>query len=293
MNLRKLRMMAHSIVMANSFGGSNSPFATVNGGQKAYNVFDDLAQRGQQQQAQQPPAGATDYVPSQSVPGSRVPGTTPAEQGGQLGTRVNNAAQSPLAGYLPESYAKDAGQEGGGQGGQGGQPSGKQEPEYSSPFDAKLEHFSGIVENQNFLQKEDAELAQKAVKGDVEALMALMNKVGQRATASASFLSTRVAHQGVNLALDQFGNKIPERMTQQAFDTMFEGPQTGVLSNPKAAAMAPTLAKQFREQYPKAPPAEIKAAVTRYLADLTGWQEAEQSTAKAKKEQGWDNFFNN
>lgn len=273
-----------------------SIFDTTNG-QANTNIFADLEARKQQQTSGQnmPPAGATDFVPSNSVPGQQVPGTPYNGQHGQMGHRVNQPAdQSPLAGYVDQKYASNAGQEGGQQSPKGPESSSQQPPANPHPFSAGFQDFESVVGQQNFIKPEDKELLDKATKGDGTAMMQLLNTVAQRSAAASAFLSTQVTKQGVTMELDQFGTKLPDHLSQREFATMFDGPQVGVLSNPKVAALAPSVAEQFRKQYPKAPAAEIKKAVERYLADTTGYKpEAEQKTeaAKAAGTNWTDGFF--
>lgn len=270
-------------------------FDTTNG-QANTNIFADLEARKQQQANNQnlPPAGATDFVPSNVVPGQQVPGTPYNGQHGQMGHRVNQSQdQSPLAGYVDSKYANTAGQEGGQQKPTGPEGSGQQPPANPHPFSAGFDDFKSVVGQQNFVQPEDKELLEKATKGDGNSMMQLLNLVAQRSAAASAYLSTQVTKQGVTMELDQFGNKLPDHLSQREFATMFEGPQTGVLANPKVAALAPSVAEQFRKQYPKAPASEIKKAVERYLSDTTGYKpEAEQkSTAAEAPQQNWTSGF--
>ena len=286
MNIRRFKLLALGATAAfNVFGAGNDPFS-----QAGTNIFAEVEKRDQARMGNQPPAGATDYVPSNSVPGQRVPGTPSDGEGGQLGHRASNTSQSPLASYMDSQYTVQSG-DGGGQ--QASQQQQQQQPAAPAKgaFDSELKDFDGLVSQQSFVRPEDAEVAERATKGDKQALMDLINSVGRRAVASASFISTQVAKHGVTGELETYGKKLPEQLAQREFSTMFEGPQTGVLANPKAAAMAPDLANKFRKEYPSAPPAAIKRAVEGYLKDLTGYKPENEVAKKQAQESGWDNFF--
>jgi hypothetical protein len=290
MNIRKFKLMALGFTAAcNVFGAGNDPFS-----QAGTNIFEEVEKRDQARLGNQPPAGATDYVPSNSVPGQRVPGTPSNGEGGQLGFRATNTSQSPLASYMDSEYTVQSGSEGGQQASQQQQQQQQQQPpaQVKGAFDSELKDFDGLVSQQSFVRPEDAEVAERATKGDKQALMDLINSVGRRAVASASFISTQVAKHGVTGELESYGKKLPDQLMQREFSTMFEGPQAGVLANPKVAAMAPDLANRFRKEYPSAPPAAIKRAVEGYLKDLTGYNPDTEVVKKQKQESGWDNFFN-
>lgn len=283
MNLQKFRRLAVPALLSMAFGSGSDPFA-----QAGTNIFDKAAERDNQQRGGTPPAGATDYVPSQAVPGQRVPGTPADGEGGQLGHRATNTSQSPLASYIEPQYIKQAGGEGRGQ--QDGKPASSENPPPKGAFDAELKDFDGIVNSQSFIRPEDAELAEKATKGDKQAMMDLLNLVSRRAVASSSFLATQVAKHGVQGELESYGKKLPGQLAEREFSTMFEGQQTGVLADQRASALAPELANKFRREYPDAPPAAIKRAVEKYLTDLTGYKPDEQKTSQ-QKENSWGDFF--
>jgi hypothetical protein len=285
MNIRKLRNLSYPTVAAITFGGGSDPFA-----QAGTNIFDKAAEREQQQQAARPPAGATDWVPSQAVPGQRVPGIPADGEGGQLGARASNTSQSPLASYMDEQYSNRSSNGGGSQ--QDGRPasSEQQQQQAKGAFDASLQDFDGLVGNQNFVRQEDAELAAKALKGDTQALMDMLNAVGRRAVASSAFISTQVAKHGVTSELETYGKKLPTQLAEREFNTMFEGPQSGVLADKRVSALAPDMAAKFRKEYPDAPPAAIKRAVEKYFTEMVGYKPAEQETSK-RPENDWGNFF--
>lgn len=288
MNLRKLKLMAlASTPLMVGFGGASDPFA-----QAGTNIFDQAEKRQQQSRENLPPSGATDYVPSQVVPGQRVPGTPADGEGGQLGHRATNTSQSPLASYIDPAYSKPSGNEGRGQ--QGGDPAasgGQQQQQAKGAFDADLKDFDGVVGSQNFVRPEDAELAQKAIKGDQQALMDLMNTVSRRAVAASSFMATQVAKHGVTSELEAYGKKLPTQLAEREFSTMFEGPQTGVFADKRIAALAPDAAAKFRKEYPDAPPAAIKRAVEAYLTDITGYKPENKEETQKQTANDWGNFF--
>lgn len=283
MNLQKFRRLTISTALCMAFGSGSDPFS-----QAGSNIFDKAAERDNSQRGNLPPSGATDYVPSQAVPGQRVPGTPADGEGGQLGHRATNTSQSPLASYMEPQYIKPAGGEGRGQ--PEGKPAGSENPPPKGAFDAELKDFDGIVNSQSFIRPEDAELAEKATKGDKQAMMDLLNMVSRRAVASSSFLATQVAKHGVQGELESYGKKLPTQLAEREFNTMFEGKQSGVLADQRTAALAPELANKFRREYPDAPPAAIKRAVENYLTDLTGYKPEEQKGSQ-QKENSWGDFF--
>lgn len=278
--------------MLQHVGTGRDPFNNPQG----INVFDRQQQQQQQQQGggRMPPEGATDYVPSNIVPGQKVPGTPSTGPGGQLGNRVDNSGQSPLATYMGDDYAMYSGENAAGNG--QGQPAegGQQAPaKPKGAFDAEMSDFDSVVGTHAYVTQADEALLDKASKGDKQAMMELLNTVGRRATSSAAFLSTKVAQNGVASELQAYGEKLPTQLVEREFSNLFSGDKTGVLADPRVAPLLDSTVQQFRKQYPKAPPAKIKQAVTAYLEDLTGYkQKTSEQESKSKADAGgWDDFF--
>lgn len=291
MNKHSFRFLNIKPMLCNRMGTSSDPFNAAAG----TNIFDAAAKRAQEGNGRMPPAGATDFVPSNIVPNQMVPGTPSTGQNGQLGHKVGNSEQSPLASYMGDDYAKyseQAGQNGQGQEGQGKDG---QQAKPKGAFDAELSDFDGIVKSHSFVRPEDEDLANKAIKGDPKALMQLLNSVGQRASSSAAFLSTKVAQNGVASELEAYGKNLPTQLVEREFSTLLDGEQDGVLADPKVKPMLQSTVDMFRKQYPKAPPAAIKKAVTAYLSDLTGYNSRKQTEEKETASAGteWDGFFDN
>ena len=196
MNIRRFKLMALAATAAcNVFGAGSDPFS-----QAGTNIFAEAEKRDQGRAGNQPPPAATDYVPSNSVPGQKVPGIPSDGEGGQLGHRATNTSQSPLASYMDAQYTAPS-RDGGGQ----QQQQQQQQQPAKGAFDSDLKDFDGLVSTQSFIRPEDAELAEKAIKGDKQAFLDMMNTVGRRAVASASFISTQVAKHGVTGELEAYG----------------------------------------------------------------------------------------
>jgi hypothetical protein len=277
-------------LLLNRMGSSSDPFNNPNN----TNIFDQAARGQERDQSRMPPQGATDYVPSNVVPGQRVEGTPSTGPNGQLGHRVDNSAQSPLASYMGDDYHMYSVQDSGQKDGQDANGQGKGADKPKGAFDAELSEFEGVVANHNFIRPEDQELGKKALAGDVSAMMELMNGVARRAASSSAYISTKVSQNGVASELEAYGKRLPDQLNEREFSNLFAGQREGVLANPKIDPLIPAAMEKFRKEFPKAPPAKIKQAVIKYLEDVTNYSSQQPTSAKSGKgESEWDSFFDN
>lgn len=278
MNLQNFRRKTLNASFSNIFGEGAPSF--FGGGQKSQQ---SSQQPPQQQQQQQPPQQST--TPSQVVPGQTVNGLP--EGANQPEAALEKGGASPLDKYAKMFQNDNANK--GGDTTDPNSPAAKAAAQQSrSVFDAGLEDFQKITQNQNYVPEFDDELMSSALRGDKQSLSKLLNQVAQNAVASSVFMASRVSQQGFNQNLDKFKGELPAMQRSQQLDSLFTG-KDNVLSNPAVQPLVKSATKMFAEQYPQASPDEIKAYVQEYMKDVAGvFNQSQQQPQKHEQSGGFN-----
>lgn len=254
-----------------------------------FNIFGTNKQPQQpqgQQGQQQPPGqnGQTQYHSQANQPGftpqngATVPGGSNGGQGGNPPNPQNQPAPNPL-----DSYSKmfeNTGNEG------------DKPPAFT--LDPKL--MDQVVSGQDFTKGINPELVQKALGGDMQSFMEVINSVS-RNTYRASiehggvltdkFVGASLAHNGKGL-----GKQVRSELTNHALS------DTPNYQHPVVRQQLSEIARRIQQANPDAPPAEVAKQAKEYLSQLAAAinPNAQQTSQKENQpqergEEFWNDYF--
>lgn len=165
--------------------------------------------------------------------------------------------------------------------------------ERAPSFILPQDKINDVASKLNFTQSVPPELMQKAMSGDAQAMMDVMNVVGQQAYARSLEHTTTLSDNYMNSRLDfegkSLGSKVKEHLTSAELSTKTPG-----FDNPVVKAQLSSTAKELARMYPDATPAEIAQKARDYITTLansinpTNTEAAEQAKAS---ETNWDDYF--
>lgn len=256
-----------------------------------------------EQKANENPAPAQQQQPAQqntnvSTPNGATAATPEARQaaGGseQLGIGTQNAKDNPAAApfgnlwELSEEEKKRA-----------------EQPQFV-PFGADVtpEKIMEAARQVNFTSQISPEVMQKITSGDQQALIDLVNSVGQSAYAQSAMTSVNAARQVAEKQNAFMMQQLPDmvRKLQQRNDVGEENP---LASNPQTKPMFDMMFNQFQTKYPNATTKQLQEYTTSYLQQFittAGGTLPETKTAPAaettaanrntiKGDDAWNSFF--
>lgn len=150
-----------------------------------------------------------------------------------------------------------------------------------------------VASKMNFTQGINPELMQKAMAGDAQSMMEIINNVGQQAyarsiehtaTLSDNFINQRLAHEGKTL-----NSKVKEQLTSAELQTKTPG-----FDNPVVKAQLSSTARELARMYPDATPQEIAQKARDYITTLANSINPQATTApqqESAKDVDWDKYF--
>lgn len=237
----------------NLFGGGQN-----NGGQSggqpsgAANIFNN---GGSQPQGGQQPNQQVNNGPGSSL---ENPGGMQGNQGnqGQQGQQGQQTQNSPLD-EMAKLWETDPNK-------QGNQPPADPFAEPLFTMDpAKLRESSSKLD---FVGQVSPELVQKALSGDSQALMQVINQTAQHAVSTSLQMSTMLAEQtGAKLG-QRVKGALPTQMRQFQLDNT--PPQTQILQNPAVSPMLKLIRERIAVNNPNLRPAEVAAKAEQYMLDM-------------------------
>lgn len=219
--------------------------------------------RGSQQPAQQPAAAPAPAAANPQQPNGVMPGT-------------NQEPVNPI-----DAYAKIW------------EPIKQEEADVAPAFNLDPKVLTEVSGKLNFAQDISPELLQAATSGDGNAMLQLMNMVGQNAYKAAlshssaltdKFVGARTEH-----AMKGLGKQVRSELTQTALS------QTPNYKHPAVRKQLDMVASQFQAQHPDASPDEIAGMSLQYIQDLAqalNPSNPAQEQAPAG-EVDWDSYFKN
>lgn len=165
-------------------------------------------------------------------------------------------------------------------------------PEVAPSFTLDPKVLDDVSGKLNFMSGMDPELVQKATSGDVNALMQMMNQVGQSAykasLAHGSALTDKFVGARSKFDLEGVSSKVKSELTQSH---MSDIPNAG---HPAVKAELVRISKAMQKEHPDASPQQIAEAAKTYFKDIYSAMNPEP-TAQQKQatagETDWDNFF--
>lgn len=160
-------------------------------------------------------------------------------------------------------------------------------PEFKLPSET-LDKVAGSM---NFLQSTDQELMQKALAGDAQSLINVVNAAAQNAYKAAmnhatsltdTYLQTRGEYESKKVA-----SGVKDTLTAQAIRDIPNA------NHPVVQQQLAQVAAQFAKANPDSTPQEIAQAAHKYIADLASVlnPQAPQNQQKASDVSDWSAFF--
>lgn len=264
------------------FGGAD-PFSP-NSGTDPNNIFNQAQQRQQQQSntmpngmQQQPPQGSTnpnynrqDQQFQQTGATGNVgddPNDALINQGGGSG---NGQGGSPLDKY--RSNGDNGNQSQGGQdpNAQQQQQAQQQQPQEVDYFEVGADKYHQLFQQQDFTKGVDQELVGKALEGDAESFMQVLNSVARNAASGSSYLSSKVASKGVSSRLDKFGQDVPKMVRDQAVNEMFANNKNKFYTDPAMQPMVEAVRGMVTKRNPNATAQQVTEEVELILKEAMG-----------------------
>lgn len=170
-----------------------------------------------------------------------------------------------------------------------------------------LDH-KGLMESAskvNFVSHIQPELVAKAMAGDAEAFLSVINQASQFGYASATATTGELVKQSLGKAQNVLQDSVlPSALRQQAISQALNE-SNPVFQSPAVAPMLGMLKTQLAAKYPTASPQEIAAHATQYLAGMSemvvkasggtvtpkGQQVGNRTGFSSPQETDWTNFF--
>lgn len=162
-------------------------------------------------------------------------------------------------------------------------------PSFALPAD-KLNEVAGKLD---FTQGVPSELMQKAMTGDAQAMLDIINHTGRQAYIHSLSHTTQLTDKFVGSRAEfdakHLGSKVKSELTQTELSS------SANFDHPVLKAELIRVANQFQQANPDAAPAEIAKAAKQYLGDLYAAMNPDagkpnQSEQKAG-ETNWDEYF--
>lgn len=146
----------------------------------------------------------------------------------------------------------------------------------------------------NFTQGVPAELMQKAMTGDTQAMMDIMNHVGQQAYRASLSHSTTLTDKFVGARseydLGSIGSKVKQELTSSALQESVPN-----ASHPVVKQELKRIADAMQKMNPDSSPQEIAESAKQYFNTLysaANPQPTQAQTRAASGEVDWDKYFN-
>lgn len=162
---------------------------------------------------------------------------------------------------------------------------------------AKLTEISKTIDFRNAV---DPEMAKKALSGDMESFMNVLNQVGQAGFAQAAGMSSTLVQKAMTAQNDKLQNELlPEFARRDAISTGMRA-NNSLYSNPAIAPMLHSLETQFAAKYPQASAQEVREHATRYMQSVSeqvvaqsGRQVTDVPAANSRNagKEDWESFF--
>ncbi len=150
------------------------------------------------------------------------------------------------------------------------------------------------VSKMNFAQNVSAELAQKALGGDVQSFMQALNQVSQNAFAMSTNMVVNMMENAISKNNERFGSTLPEKF--RSFSLANEGPKNPALNHPAAKPMLDAMKSMIAAKNPGMPPAVVASKAEEYFTAFGSMMGAVQDSNKAgsnspEPEADWTKFL--
>lgn len=169
-------------------------------------------------------------------------------------------------------------------------------PLFGTPDVAKLTEQVGKM---NFADRVNPELLQKAMSGDAQSMLQVLNGVGQSAFQQAFLANSQMTDKAFQANLPTIQKSMESQYTKLRANETFAGANPA-FSHPAVKPLFEFMQAQFQQQFPNATPQEIATHTQNYFTQVGGLfnQKSDGSgnnsaTSSGKREDGtdWANFF--
>lgn len=161
-------------------------------------------------------------------------------------------------------------------------------------FDTDLKGWEGAMKNVDLVAGIEPENIQKALAGDANLFMEIIQQVARTSMHNAAFMSLKASGSGFTTGQEAFSKTIPDMITSHKFDNLWQG--DSVMNHESAQPMVQALTNQLRNQYPQATPQEIQTHVQQYFEDfsasITGQKQQDSSNEPEVTTSDIASFFN-
>lgn len=233
------------------------------------------------------PVAAPQGNQQQQQPGGQQGANSPAQQS-QQGMQPNgnptpnsnvngsNQAVDPMAAYAT-MFTNDPNKQG------------EAPPNFS--IDAKV--LDTVTGQMDFTRGVDPAIMQKAMGGDMQSFMDIMNHVGREAYKNSLNHSSTLTDKFVNMREEYSGKKLPKLVREEL--TMGEITGSAGSTSPIVRQQLAEIARKYQAANPDASPQQVAAAAKQYVADLykqTHPSESPSLQSNANQGTDWDAYFN-
>ena len=136
-------------------------------------------------------------------------------------------------------------------------------------FEIDPEKMQAAVSKLNFVEAEGMQdLAARALNGDTQAFMEVLNTVGRQAYSRAAQLSGHLADKTARAARESSDKSIPD-VVRNIMTKQHTSELNPVFKHPAMEPMVDALRTQFQRRMPDAAPSEIAGYVNKYLTDIS------------------------
>lgn len=235
------------------FGGAPKPAQPLSPAQQ------QTVQQQQQVGAQQTPQGGQD--PSQQSAGGNptIPSqTTPQSNGTPSGIpQAGTGDSSPLENFA-DLWKVDAAQQGAGA-----------TPSLVPNFNLDHAGLLAAAQKVNFTGHISPELVTKAMSGDAESFLAVINQAAQQGFASAAAASGELVKQSLGSAENILTQTVlPQQLRQREVARALDQ-SNPIFQDPTIAPMLDMLKSQLERKYPTASPEQIATTANQYLGQIS------------------------
>ena len=263
----------------------NSPFMGAGGGGASFAGAPQLSAVAPAPVAQTPVSPAPPAsVPSGIVPGAPADGVTPNPADATnafSNTAAATEGQTPLDEYSKIYDNKET-------------PQGQQVPDVLA---ATIGEFNTAAGKLDFTRGIDPALAEKALGGDPESLLLMMNNVARNAFAQSSYSSSQITKNALDTRMEGVTKSLPEMLRKQQANAGLIDNNSN-LSHPAVQPIVHAVQAQIAKQFPEATAAELQAHTMKYMQSVgtlfNPSTEAGGNTGQLPEGdtgEGWTDFF--
>lgn len=137
-----------------------------------------------------------------------------------------------------------------------------------SYLDIKPDDISKAAQSVDFTKSIDPALMQKALAGDVQSLVSMMNSVAQNSLAYSVQLNSNLANQAVNKGVQTFETSMSSRVRDISSSEAVYGGENKALSNPAVRPLVEAMRTQFLAANPNASTKEVQTHLNDYMAEV-------------------------